>query len=253
VGNAAPGDSEIYTIPLEFDTALTAAVTPLSGIGLVLLDAAANPIEPQPDSTVWSIDTTGAYSLVVTADLEPITFTITLEVGDDAEGVADWLLTTTGITYKDTQKLAIGGAAPGIIDKIFEYLGHGVRGGGEFDTGWDTPGQEGIRGIAIEGFRFLFFEPQPGHLVRIRVLAPTTDKDGNPRPEFYVTTPEGIGPGHTRAQLLEVYPGVTSGKNSDGEYWYRLGNSGGELCFYFGTTQPTDTSTILEMSTECRD
>ena len=253
VGNAAPGDPEIYTIPLEFDTALIVAVAPLDGVSLTLLDAADTPLEPQADTpNTWSIATTGAFSLVVTADLVPTTFTMTIEIGEDAEGVADWLITTTGITYKDTPKLAIGGASPGIIDKIFEYLGHGVRGGEEFDTGWDSPSQPDVRGISIEGFRFLFFGPEPGHLARIRVLAPTTDADGNPRPAFYVTTPEGIGPGHTKAELLTIYPGVTSGKNSDGEYFYRLTNSRGELCFYFGTTQPTDTSPILELSTMCR-
>ena len=252
VGNAAPGDPEVYTLPLEFDSALSVGVEPPSGVTVTLLDASDAPVEPYADTNTWPIGTTGAFSLVVTADLEPTTFTLTISVGEDAEGVADWLLTTTGITYKDTPKLTIGGSSPGIIDKIFEYLGHGVRGGEEFDTGWDSPSQPDVRGISIEGFRFLFFGPEPGHLARIRVLAPTTDTDGDPRPEFYVTTPQGIGPGHTRSALLTVYPGVTSGKNSDGEYFYRLTNSGGELCFYFGTTQPTDTSPILEMSTMCR-
>jgi hypothetical protein len=71
VGNAAPGDPEIYTIPLEFDTALIVAVAPLDGVSLTLLDAADTPLEPQADTPTWSIDTTGAFSLVVTADLVP--------------------------------------------------------------------------------------------------------------------------------------------------------------------------------------
>jgi hypothetical protein len=221
----------------------------LDGVTLTLLDAA-DAIVDRNRHQPWSIGTTGAFSLVVTADLVPTT-TLNIEVVRTPR-VADWLLTTTGITYKDTPEAHDRGSARGIIDKIFEYLGHGC-GGDEFDTGWNAAGQEGVRGISIEGFRFLFFEPDPGHLARIRVLAPTTDADGEPRPAFYVTTPQGIGPGHTRAKLLEIYPGVTSGKNSDDEYFYRLTNSGGELCFYFGTTQPTDTSPILEMSTECRD
>jgi hypothetical protein len=175
---------------------------------------------------------------------------MTIEVGEDAEGVADWLITTTGITYKDTQARHRR-RLPGSSTRS-SSTSAAVRGGEEFDTGWDSPSQPDIRGISIEGFRFLFFGPEPGHLARIRVLAPTTDADGNPRPAFYATTPEGIGPGHTKAELLTIYPGVTSGKNSDGEYFYRLTNSRGELCFYFGTTQPTDTSPILELSTMCR-
>ncbi len=204
-----------------------------------------------PPTLTWPIGVTGDYQLVVTTDFEPVTFLLEIEIGNDAAGIGDWLLTTTGISYKGT-KLAIGDNGDDTIEKIFEYLGHGVRGGGEFDTGWNAPGQENFRGISIEGFRFLFIGPDPGKLGRIRILAPTTDKDGKPRHPFYATTPQGVGPGHTRAQLLEIYPGLSSGKNGDGEYWYRLTNAGGELCFYFGETQPTDTSVILEMSTECR-
>ena len=257
IGNAASDDGEVYLIDLTFDTTITLTIDPAAGLSVALLGSDGLPIEPTPDTNSWPVAATGPYQIVVAPDFGVTTFSLLVNVVADAAGVADWLLTTTGIAYKGT-KLSLGDAASPTIDKIFDWLDHGVRGGGEFDTGWAAPGQEGIRGISIEGFRFLFFGPnvtyptRPQTLVRIRVLASTTDAEGNPRPVYYVTTPQGIGPGHTRAQLLEVYPGVSSGKNGDGEFYYRLTNSGGELCFYFGETEPTDTSPILEMSTECR-
>ena len=45
---------------------------------------------------------------------------------------------------------------------------------------------------------------------------------------------------------------VTSGSNSD-EFYYRLTDSGGELCFYFDAPdEPTDYSPITEIASECR-
>ena len=44
---------------------------------------------------------------------------------------------------------------------------------------------------------------------------------------------------------------MSAGSN-DEEHYYRLRNSGGELCFYFGADEPGDLSPIVEMATECR-
>lgn len=289
VGNAAPGDPELFLLPLEFDSSLTLNISPSDGILVTLQGPDGTVIEPGPATSpsttttttsgattttttaatttttvpagapgamTWAIADAAEYLIVIAPDFEAVTFTLSIDVGADAVGVGDWHLTTTGIAYRGT-KLALGAAADATITKIFEFLGHGVRGGTEFDTGWTAPGQEGIRGIAIEGFRFLFFGPnaslpsRPKTLVRVRVFASTTDADGNPRPALYVITPQGIGIGHTRAELLTVYPGLSAGNNGD-EYYYRLTNTGGELCFYFGETAPTDASLIVEMSTECR-
>ena len=285
VGNASPDDPEQFLLPLIFDSSLTITITPSDGVLVAVQGPGGTPIAPGPatgtttttttlpgtttttsttlapttttttippsglPTMTWAIGATGDYTIVVTSDFEPATFSLEIEIGDDAEGIADWLITTTGITYKENPKLEIGDNGEDIIDKIFEYLGHGVRGGTEFDTGWTA---EGFRGVAIEGFRFLFYGPSPGELARVRIFAPGNDAAGNPRPASYAMTPQGIGPGMTRAQLLEVYPGLGSGETDDGDHYYRLTNAGGELCFYFGEETVTDASVIVEISTECR-
>jgi len=117
----------------------------------------------------------------------------------------------------------------------------------------------GLRGISIEGFAFLFFGPDPNNpdrpetFVRHRFVGPTVDAAGNPRPDNYATTAEGITVGDTLADLKAAYGSqVTSGSNSD-EFYYRLTDSGGELCFYFDTPdEPTDYSPISEIASECR-
>jgi hypothetical protein len=67
-----------------------------------------------------------------------------------------------------------------------------------------------------------------------------------------VTTPEGIGVGHTLADLTAVYGDFVRPGSSADEHYYRLVNPRGELCFYFGATAPTDSSVIVEIATECR-
>jgi hypothetical protein len=160
--------------------------------------------------------------------------------------------------------LAIGDDAETVIEHIFDFLGHGVRGAyAEFDTGWypiTEPRNIGLRGIFIEGLAFLFYGPadpdnpdRPETLARVRFEGPSDDADGNPRPDNYVTTAEGITVGDTLADLKAAYgSNVGSGSSSEQAY-YRYTDSGGELCFYFeGLDEPTELSPIVEMATECR-
>ena len=205
------------------------------------------------------MEDSGDYRLAVTATGEiPVTFILTVDLGGGAE--AAWILETDGITYGST-KLSLGDDAETVIDKITDFLGHGVRGRyAEFDTGWsDEPGNIGLRGVFIENMAFLFYGPStdyPGYaerLARIRYEGPGTDADGDPRPANYVTTELGVTVGHDLAYLEEVYGSrVSSGSNSS-EHYYRFSDSGGELCFYFGGSSPSDSSKILEIATECRD
>jgi hypothetical protein len=257
VGYAAPDAPAAYALSLSLGTTLHIVVTDGLGVTVSVIGADGALVEPDTDST-WPIGTTMEYLIRVEAGPEPGTFTLDLEVGEGAPTAADWLLTTNAITYRGT-RLALGDPAEETIARIFEFLGHGPRGNlGEFDTGWDFPGQEGFRGILVEGFRFLFYGPnddfpdRPQTLGRIRVVEPTVDANGDPRPRYYVTTPEGVGVGHTLADLTTVYGTfVRAGSNAD-EHFYRLVNPRGELCFYFGDTAPTPESVIVEISTECR-
>ena len=176
--------------------------------------------------------------------------------------VGDWILATDGLIYKGT-KLALGSDAQTVIDKVFHYLGHGVRGAyDEFDTDWyaiTDPADMGLRGIFVEGFALLFFGPDPNNLdrpetfQRFRFVGPGLDADGEPRPENYATTAEGITVGDTLADLKAAYGSeVTAGSNDD-EYWYRLVYSTGDSCFYFDTeNEPTDYALITEIASECR-
>ena len=86
------------------------------------------------------------------------------------------------------------------------------------------------------------------------MVFPPVDGDGEPRPANYVTTPEGIGPGNTLVDLKAVYSDFVR-KGGSTRHYYRLVNTGGEICFYFGDEgdpTPTDASVITEISTECR-
>ncbi len=257
VGNAAPGDPEIFTVPLLFGSRLTLVLTPPTGVSIRVYSIDGTLIEPDT-ATTWSIEGTKDYVIEVDAETDPVTFTLGVEVTENAQAMGDWILFTHGISYKGT-KLSIGDAADGVITKILDYLGHGPRGGyGEFDTGWDYPGQEGFRGLFIEGLAFLFYGPnaeypgRPETLGRVRYVGPSYDANGDERPENYVTTDEGITLGNTLADLKSAYGSrVKAGSNSE-EHYYKLTDSAGVICFYFGADAPTDDSTIVEMSTECR-
>jgi len=113
--------------------------------------------------------------------------------------------------------------------------------------------------VFIEGLAFLFYGPDPNNpdrpetLARIRFEGPSDDAAGNPRPEDYVTTSEGITVGNTLAQLKAAYgSSVKSGSNDD-EHYYRFSDSRGDLCFYFGGSEPGNNTQIVEIATECRD
>jgi peptidoglycan hydrolase-like protein with peptidoglycan-binding domain len=257
IGNAAPGDPEVFTISLLFGSRLTLVLTPPTGVGIRVFSIDGTLVEPDT-ATTWPIETTKDYVIEVDAETDPVTFTLGVEVAENAIGKGDWILYTHGISYKGT-KLAIGDAADGVITKIFDYLGHGARGGyGEFDTGWNYPGQEGFRGLFIEGIAFLFYGPntdyptRPETLGRVRYVGPSYDANGDERPTNYVSTDKGISVGNTLADLKSAYgTSVKAGSNSE-EHYYKLTDSGGVLCFYFGADAPTDDSPITEMSTECR-
>jgi peptidoglycan hydrolase-like protein with peptidoglycan-binding domain len=268
VGNAAPDDPEVYAIALLEGSALSAEFTQGTGLTLRLLDANGGEVEPSAEAT-WEIEASQDYRLEVGSPAGPITFTLSVEVGEGEEKdggeaeAGDWILATDGVIYKGT-KLALGSNAQTVIDKVFDFLGHGVRGSyDEFDTGWYSitdPGDMGLRGIFIEGFAFLFFGPDPNNpnrpetFRRHRFEGPSKDADGNPRPDNYATTAEGITVGNTLAELKASYgDGVKHGSNSE-EHYYRFTDSGGELCFYFDTSgEPVDTSPIVEIASECRD
>lgn len=260
VGNTAPGDPGLYTIALLSGTTLRVTVAD-ADLVLTLTDPEGFEV-PTGTPRVWTVEDGGEYRLEVAALDSPTNFSLGIEVISPEPEVGDWVLATDGITYGEAE-LAIGDNAQSVIDQVFDFLGHGVRGAyDEFDTGWYTitdPGSLGLRGVFIEGLAFLFFGPHPEDpdrsetLVRIRYEGPGHDADGEPRPEGYVTTAEGITVGDTLAELTAAYgDGVSAGSNSE-EFYYRLADSGGELCFYFDTEdEPSNSSTISEIATECR-
>jgi peptidoglycan hydrolase-like protein with peptidoglycan-binding domain len=261
VGNAAPDDPEAFAIALLSDSTLTVTVAQGTGIAVTLLDASGAEVAPA-GPLVWPIDATQDYRIEVTAPSEPATFALAVEVTAGEQQTGDWILATDGVSYRGT-KLALGEDAQTVIDQIFDFFGHGVRGAyDEFDTGWYTvtdPGDMGLRGIFIEGFAFLFFGPDPNNpdrpetFVRHRFVGPTVDGAGNPRPDDYATTAAGITVGDTLADLQAAHrTAVRPGSNSE-EYYYRLTDAGGELCFYFGPDEPTDYSPITEIASECRE
>jgi peptidoglycan hydrolase-like protein with peptidoglycan-binding domain len=261
IGNTGPEDPETYTIGLLGGSTLGAAVA--AGEGIVLALAGEDGAEVAPlDGSTWEVESSQDYLLTVLTDGEdPVTFTLTVTLAPGAGG-GGWILATNGITYGDT-KLSIGDDAQTVIDSVFDFLGHGVRGSyGEFDTDWYSitePGNIGLRGVFIEGLAFLFYGPDPTYpdrpetLARIRFEGPGYDAAGDPRPANYVTTAEGVTVGHNLAFLRSAYGDrVKPGSNSNEHYW-RYADSGGELCFYFGASAPTDGSPIVEIATECRD
>lgn len=261
VGNAAPEDPETLSAALLSDSTLTITVTQGSAVVVTVTGADGSEAALQDPST-WVIETTQDYLIQVASPSMPTTFTLTVEVTTGVRETGDWILATDGVTYRGTE-LALGSDAQTVIDQVFDFLGHGVRGAyDEFDTDWYTitdPSDMGLRGIFIEGFAFLFFGPDPNNpdrpetFVRHRFVGPTVDAAGNPRPDNYATTAEGITVGDTLADLRAAYGSrVTSGSNSE-ESYYRLTDSGGELCFYFDTPdEPTDYSPISEIASECR-
>jgi len=257
VGNTAVRVADEFEISLLFGSTLTVSVVSGEDLIVTVWDAGGTPLEAE-DGITFTILESGDYTIEVNTTGEPTMFTI--EVGLATIGEAgDWIITTDGIAYQDTE-FVLGTAAEPMIEKIFEFLGHGVRGDfDEFDTGWDDPGQEGFRGILIEGIAFLFSGPNDDNpdraetFVRVRYVGPSFDAEGNPRPAGYVQTLSGITVGHTLEDLKETYgTGVSPGSNSE-EHYYRYGSAdGGEVCFYFGENEPTDSARILEISTECR-
>ena len=260
VGNAAAADPEVFTITLLSRSTLSVAVLQGTGVSVTVTDGTGTVIDPT-ERLVWDVEAAGDYRIEIGAEAEPVTFTIEVGVVAGTAKTGDWILATNGVTYKTT-KLSLGADAGTVIDKVFEFLGHGVRGSyDEFDTGWYSitdPLDMGLRGIFIEGFAFLFYGPDPNNpdrpetLARIRFEGPSDDAAGIARPENYATTAKGITVGDTLADLTAAYgSGVKSGSNST-EHYYRYSDSGGVLCFYFGATAPTDTSQITEIATECR-
>jgi peptidoglycan hydrolase-like protein with peptidoglycan-binding domain len=260
VGNTAADDPERFPIALLSESTLTVTLTQGSGAAVTVTGADGSELSA-PGPPPWPIETTQDYLIEVSA-AEPVTFTIVVEVATGERTTGDWILATDGVSYRGT-RLALGDDAQTMIDQVFDFLGHGVRGAyDEFDTDWYTitdPGDMGLRGIFIEGFAFLFFGPDPNNpdrsetFVRHRFLGPTADAAGNPRPEDYATTAEGITVGDTLADLQAAYgTRVTHGSN-DEEHYYRFTDAGGELCFYFGADEPTDYSPITEIASECRE
>lgn len=261
VGNAAPEDPEVFSVALLSGS--TMAVTVTQGTGLTVTVAGADGTElTAQDQSTWTIEETQDYLIEAGSPSGPMTFALTVEVTAGVRETGDWILATDGVSYRGT-KLALGADAQTVIDQVFDFLGHGVRGAyDEFDTGWYSitdPADMGLRGILIEGFALLFFGPDPNNpdrpetFARHRFVGPTVDGAGNARPDAYATTAEGITVGDTLADLKAAYENrVTFGSNSE-ESYYRLADSHGELCFYFDTEdEPTDYSPISEIASECR-
>ncbi|MEK7252745.1 MAG: peptidoglycan-binding domain-containing protein, partial [Actinomycetota bacterium] len=247
---------EAFSIPLLFGTNLTLAIEP-AGVLVALKDGEGTALTPAEDGS-FPITETGDYTIEVSTGSGSTMFSLEVAVAGLAE-VGDWIITTDGIAYKDTE-FPLGTAAGPMITKIFEFLGHNVRGSfDEFDTGWDDPGQEGFRGIFIEGLAFLFYGPTPSSpgipetFGRVRYVGPSFDANENPRPAGWVQTLSGITVGNTLAELQETYgSNVSPGSDTVGHY-YRFGAANGnEVCFYFGSAAPTATTRIVEISTECR-
>ena len=258
ISYVSPGDPNTFPISLLFGSTLTVTVASGAGVSVLVKDVDGNALGSE-DGTTFPIAETATYTIEVSTEDEPTMFTLAVAV-DAGAGAGDWILTTDGIAYKGT-KFTLGAPAGPMITKIFEFLDHNVRSNfEEFDTGWHDPGQDGYRGIMIEGMAFLFYGPYPANpgrpetFARVRYLGPSFDKDGNPRPAGYVQTRSGITVGNTLAELITTYGGqVHSGSNAD-EHYYRYGAADGtEVCFYFGESAPTDSTKITEISTECRD
>ena len=261
VGHVSPDDPELFPVALVEGSTVVATIPDGPDFVVTLTGADGTEVAPLQGTASFEAPTSQDYVLSVASATE-VTFAMTLVVTLPEREAGDWILDADGITYRGTE-LGLGDDADTVIDNLFDFLGHGVRGAyDEFDTGWyeiDDPQPIGLRGVLIEGLAFLFFGPHatgaPNRaetLDRIRFEGPSDNADGNPRPANYVTTAEGITVGNTLTDLLAAYgTSVRSGSN-DEEYYYRLARSGGELCFYFGAEEPDDLSPITEMATECR-
>jgi len=260
VGNTALEDPEVYTVALLGGSTVGVSVTDGEGITVSLTAGDGSEVTQLDDST-WEVGEAGDYLLTVLTEQMPVTFTLAVTPGVGAQGSGSWILATNGITYDDT-KLSLGDDAGTVIDHIFDFLDHGVRGSyAEFDTGWyavTDPGDMGLRGVFIEGMAFLFYGPDPNNLgrpetlSRIRFEGVSDDASGEPRAANYVTTAEGVTVGHNLAHLKSAYGSRVSAGSGNGEHYYRFSDSGGELCFYFGTSAPTDSALIREIATQCR-
>lgn len=260
-GNAAPDDPEVFSIALLEASIVEIEVTRGTGATVALVGADGVKVAPAADLR-WEIEVTQDYIIEVTAAEEALTFSLEVRVTVGERETGDWILATNGLIYKGT-RLALGTDAQTVIDKVFEFLGHGVRSGyGEFDTGWyaiTDPNDMGLRGIFIEGFALLFYGPDPNNpdrpetWARHRFEGPGFDRNGNARPEGYATTAEGITVGDTLADLKDAYGTRVRLGSNDEEFYYRFTDSGGELCFYFDTTaEPTDFAPIVEIASQCR-
>ena len=257
IGYAAPDAPQVFPISLLFGSTLRITAVADRAVIIEVKNADGSPVDSDDGST-FLIPESADYTIEVTTTAAATMVTLEVEV-DPGAGAGDWIITTDGIAYKDTE-FPLGTAAGPMIDEIFEVLDHNVRAEyDEFDTGWDDPDQLGYRGIFIEGLAFLFTGPTPGEpdlpetFARVRYVGPSFDKDGNPRPAGWVQTLSGITVGNTLAELKDTYgSGVAPGSDTVGHY-YRYGTSTGhEVCFYFGNTAPTDGSRITEISTMCR-
>ncbi len=261
VGNAAPGDPEVLTASLVSGTTLKIIFTVGNGLDVTVTGADGTEVDPQ-NQTTWVIETTQDYEIEIGAPEGPVTFSASIEATVAERELGDWILATDGLIYKGT-KLALGSDAQTVIDKFFQYLGHGVRGAyDEFDTGWyaiTDPVDNGLRGIFVEGFALLFYGPDPNNLDRpetfhrFRYVGSGLDVHGEPRPDNYATTAEGITVGDNLADLKAAYGSAVTPGHNDDEFWYRLVYSTGDLCFYFDTQdEPTDSDLITEIASECR-
>ena len=260
VGNAAPDDPEIFQISLLSGSTLSVTVT--LGLGHLVTIRGADGVEVAPASaTTWEIATTQDYSIEVSSPSGPVRFALAVSVTAGVQETGDWILAGDSITYRGT-KLSLGDDAQTVIDKVIDFLGHGIRGSYlEFDTDWYTisdPQDLGLRGVFIEGFALLFFGPNPSDparpetFERWRFEGPSDDAGGDPRPDSYATTAEGITVGDTLADLTATYGGAATAGSNSTEHYYVMNDSGGELCFYFGANAPADFDVITEIASECR-
>jgi peptidoglycan hydrolase-like protein with peptidoglycan-binding domain len=259
IGNAGPGDPEIFTIDLTFAETLTVTVDPPE-LDITVRGSDGIPVEPDGETGAFSPGTSGTFEILINSFTDPTTFTMLVAVTDIAAEAA-WIINTRSITY-DGNRIELGDGAGDVIEQVFEYLGHGVRGQyDEFDTGWYTitdPVPNGVRGLFVGGLAFLFFGAHPGDpdapefLVRIRYEGSLPDAEGNERPPGYVATPLGITVGNTLGDLKVAYGSTVNAGSNANEHYYRYTEAGGELCFYFGDSAPTESSEILQIATECR-
>jgi hypothetical protein len=260
VGNAAAGDPELVDLAVPSKGVLTITIVSATDLTVTLLGPDLTVVLPDEEGGLtWEVGA-GEHRIQVEPALDPTTFSMDIDLLSGAELAGAWIMGTNSLSFGDTE-LALGDDADNVIDFVIETLGHGVRSSyDEFDTGWyviTAPQSLGIRGLFIEGLAFLFFGPHPEDtdrpetLARIRFEGPSDDADGEPRPDNYVTTDRGITVGDSLADLQAAYGSSVSIGGNENRY-YRYTDSGGELCFYFVEDAPTDSSLIVEMSTECR-